>query len=68
MTTLTRNESERFKDGVSSKKKAIPMLQHMVNLMHHDVDFELILVIKLLVYKVNCMSRATHLSSPIPIR
>ena len=50
MTILILNQitkSERLKEGVSSKKKTIPRLQHMLNLMYHNIYFELILVVKL---------------------
>ena len=59
---------ERFKDGVSSKKKAIPKLQHMLNVMQNSIILELTLAVKLLVYRVNYTSRATHLPLPTPIR
>ena len=71
ITTLILNQitkSERLKEDVSSKKKTIPRLQHMLNLMYHNIGFKLILVVKLLVYRVDNMSRDTHLSLPTLIR
>ena len=41
----------------------IPGLQHAMNLMYHILGLELILVVKLLVYRVNCMSRVQYTSS-----
>ena len=33
--------------------KATPELQHTTNVMHHKIDLELTLIVKLLVYRVD---------------
>ena len=47
--------------------KAIPRLQHIMNVMHHIIGLEVLSTIKLLIYRVDGMIWVIRLSSSTPV-